>query len=737
MPFRVARVAVLALSTVLVITSGPLAAVGLAAPTITYVQGNYLDPQTPQTTVTVTFTAAQASGDLIVVVVGWNDSTAAVVSVADSSNNPYLRAVGPTSISGVESQSIYYAANIKAAAAGANRVTVTFSGAAQFPDIRILEYRGADLTNPVDVAGAASGNSVSSDSGSVTTTSASDLIFGASVVQTTSTGPGSGFTTRLLTQPDADIAEDRMVTARGSYSATAPVSPSGEWIMQMVAFRAASGDSTPPTAPSALGTSVNGTQITLSWTASTDNVGVTGYLLERCQGASCSTFTQIATPTATTYSDLGLAPGSYSYRVRATDAAGNLSTYSNVASGTVTDTTAPTAPSALGVTVVGSQVNLSWTASTDNVGVTGYLLERCQGASCSTFTQIATPTATTYSDGGLAIDSYSYRVRATDAAGNLSAYSNVASGTVRASLESAAYAFNEGTGTTTADASSNAITGILHNTAWTTAGKYGNALSFNGSSSYVDLGRPSALSQTGSMTWEAWIFATGTPGDDGQIIALSNDTTGWQLKTSPDTGPRTFAVALSADTTSHTQRYSRTVIALNTWYHVAGVYNAAVQSLDIFVNGVLDDGTLRNVTSSRTGIPAAQVLPNGVNANIGRRAGANGFYFIGTIDDVRVYNRALSQAEIQTDMNTPVGAPADTQPPTPPASLTATAASGTENDLGWTASTDNVAVTRYLVERCQGAGCVGFTQIGTPTGTTLNDTGLTPNTSYKIGRAHV
>src|SRR5204863_132781 len=190
-------------------------------------------------------------------------------------------------------------------------------------------------------------------------------------------------------------------------------------------------DTTAPTAPTGLApTVVSGTQINLSWTASTDNVGVTGYQVERCQGAGCSTFTQIGTPTTTTFNDTGLTAGtSYSYRVRATDAAANLSGYSNVASATTTDTTAPTAPTGLTPTVVsGTQINLSWTASTDNVGVTGYMVERCQGAGCSTFTQIGTPTATTYNDTGLtSATSYSYRVRATDAAANLSGYSSVAS----------------------------------------------------------------------------------------------------------------------------------------------------------------------------------------------------------------------------------------------------------------------------------------------------------------------
>jgi hypothetical protein len=72
------------------------------------------------------------------------------------------------------------------------------------------------------------------------------------------------------------------VTTTGSYSATAPAS--GSWVMQMVAFRTpiSGADTQPPTAPSNLtATAISGSQINLSWTASTDNVGVTGYRVER------------------------------------------------------------------------------------------------------------------------------------------------------------------------------------------------------------------------------------------------------------------------------------------------------------------------------------------------------------------------------------------------------------------------------------------------------------------------
>jgi len=134
-------------------------AVSFAA-TIAYVQNNYATPQSSPTSVAVKFNAAQKAGDLNVAVVGWNDSKATVSSVTDSSGNTYVRAVGPTILTGALSQSIYYARNILAAAAGANTVTVQFSTGAAFPDIRILEYSGADLASPVDVTSAARGTEV-------------------------------------------------------------------------------------------------------------------------------------------------------------------------------------------------------------------------------------------------------------------------------------------------------------------------------------------------------------------------------------------------------------------------------------------------------------------------------------------------------------------------------------------------------------------------------------------------
>ena len=133
-------------------------------------------------------------------------------------------------------------------------------------------------------------------------------------------------------------------------------------------------DATAPTAPGSLAaTAISGSEIDLSWTAASDNVSVAGYRIFR-DGAQVGT----AGAGATTYNDTGLAPFvQYTYTVRAVDGAGNVSVNSNQASAKTFDTTAPTAPTGLTATSPSpTQVNLSWTAATDNVGVTGYQIFR-------------------------------------------------------------------------------------------------------------------------------------------------------------------------------------------------------------------------------------------------------------------------------------------------------------------------------------------------------------------------
>ncbi len=195
-------------------------------------------------------------------------------------------------------------------------------------------------------------------------------------------------------------------------------------------------DNMPPDVPRNLtATAVSSSEIDLIWPPSTDNVGVTSYLIERCLTANC-TFVQITVTTTSSYRDTGLMAGTtYSYRIRATDCAGNLSPYSNTASATTSaDAIPPTAPSNLAATSLSSsQIYLTWTASTDNFGVASYYIyrwtqARCLAENCLAPIAIVSGTSTSYLDIGLvASTTYAYTVSARDAAGNLSYESNTAS----------------------------------------------------------------------------------------------------------------------------------------------------------------------------------------------------------------------------------------------------------------------------------------------------------------------
>ncbi|MGH8231203.1 MAG: fibronectin type III domain-containing protein, partial [Steroidobacteraceae bacterium] len=313
-----------------------------AAAAVAYVQGAAQDP-TAATSLSVTYTAAQTAGDLNVVAVGWSDATSRINSITDSKGNNYQIAVGPTTSPGNATQVLYYAQSIAAAAAGTNTVTITFNTSVAYPDVRVVEYSGIATSGALDVAvGASAGTGTALSSGSITTTNANDLLVGADDIGAGFNAVGSGYTKRLLTVPDANLVEDRVVSATGSYSASSTQAPSSWWVMQLAAFRAASsgggGDTTPPTAPSNLAANaISTSQITLGWSPSSDNVGVTNYLVERCQGSGCTGFAQIGTSTTTSYNDTGLSAGTfYLYRVRATDAAGNLSAYSTPSAGTTT-----------------------------------------------------------------------------------------------------------------------------------------------------------------------------------------------------------------------------------------------------------------------------------------------------------------------------------------------------------------------------------------------------------------
>ena len=205
----------------------------------------------------------------------------------------------------------------------------------------------------------------------------------------------------------------------------------------------------------------------------------------------------------------------------------------------------------------------------------------------------------------------------------------------------AAYNFDAGAGTGVADLSGNANTGTLANATWTSAGHTNGALSFNGASALVSVPDAASLDLRDAMTLEAWVNPT----------ALG---TGWRTVLLKEQPPGNLAYALYANTdttrpsahvfTSGSEKMLKgpSALALNTWTHLAASYDGT--TLRLYVNGT-------QVAS--TGAGGAIASGNGALDIGGNTIWKE--WFKGTIDDVRVYNRALTAAEIKTDMNTPVG----------------------------------------------------------------------------------
>jgi fibronectin type 3 domain-containing protein len=413
-------------------------------------------------------------------------------------------------------------------------------------------------------------------------------------------------------------------------------------------------DTVPPSAPGTLTAAGGLGQASLSWGAATDNVAVAKYNVYRSTstGFTPATSNRVAQPTGTSYTDTGLTAGTYYYRVAAEDAAGNVGPAGAERSATVTaDTTAPSTPANLASTPSAGQVGLTWSASTDAGGIAHYNLHRSTtaGFSPTAANRIAQPTGTSYSDTGLTAGTYHYKVTASDNAGNTSTSSNEVSAAVPAGPPLglvAAYGFDEGSGLTTADQSGRGNTGTLSNATWAATGKYGSALSFNGSNAFVSIADSSSLDLTAGMTLEGWVrpntgggFRTlvvkERPGD--LVYGLYSNTDGNRPQSQVTIG----GTARWIDGTAP--------VSAGVWTHVAGTYDGTTQRL--YVNGA-QVASLALSGSITTSTSPVKIGGNAIWSE----------WFTGLIDEVRIYSRALSPAEIQSDMSTSVTA--DTTPPT-------------------------------------------------------------------------
>ncbi len=367
-------------------------------------------------------------------------------------------------------------------------------------------------------------------------------------------------------------------------------------------------DNVAPTAPGSLtAQQISGSQINLNWAAATDNVGVTGYDIQYCQGSGCSPVNLLASPPGTSYNVLGLTSATlYRFQVRAKDAALLVGPPSPVAEATTRDDTPPGGIATLNANAPsGTQIDLSWSAATDNVGIAGYDIEYCQGSGCSPVTWLTSTGATSYSWLGLTpATSYTLRVRARDSGPNYGAWSPNATAVTRDSVPP-------------------------------TTPTLISATPF--SHARVDL---------------SWTTSTDNVG-----------VTGYSLERCTGSACANFAEIAAPTGTA------------------------------------FSDSSVSPSTAYRYRLYARDAVPN------------------------------WSQPSNILLAITPV-AP-DTQPPTAPSSLVATAASSAQINLSWNASSDNVAVTGYQVWRCQGAGCTGFAPVATPSGTSFVDSGLSPATTYR------
>ena len=395
------------------------------------------------------------------------------------------------------------------------------------------------------------------------------------------------------------------------------------------------GDTTPPTTPGNVqAAAVSSTQINVSWSASSDNVGVAGYRIFRNGNQVGST------TTALTFSDTGLTPSTqYSYTVVAYDAAANVSPPSSPVSATTlpADTTPPTVSITAPVmnATVSNTVSVTATAS-DNVAVhdVQFQLDGVNlGADLTSSPYSISWDTTTASNG-----THNLTAIATDTSNN-KATSTAVTVTVSNSVSGPPtqgligyWNFDEGSGSVAHDTSGSGYNGTVTGATWTT-GKINTGLSFNGSTSAVATAGI-ALGNTFSVS--AWVNpAATTQGGYSRILEtqyngglyLGVDGSGTKYKFIVNTGNGATGGCGSAYGCAEGG-----TIATG-WHLVIGTYDGMTAKL--YVDGVL-------VGSETFAAPGNTNYP----LYVGRYYASNGYGWNGVLDEVRVYNRALSAAEI-------------------------------------------------------------------------------------------
>jgi glucose/arabinose dehydrogenase/PKD repeat protein len=203
----------------------------------------------------------------------------------------------------------------------------------------------------------------------------------------------------------------------------------------------------------------------------------------------------------------------------------------------------------------------------------------------------------------------------------------------------AAYGFGEGNGGTLYDASGHGHDGTLSGPVWAGSGHSGGALSFDGVNDYVLIPDHDALDLTTAMTLEAWVRPSALGGSWRTVVFKEQPThMAYALYAATSTGPPTGQVYTGGERDARTT----SVLPLNAWTHLATTYDGA--TVRLYVNGV----EVRSLAATGPIAVSGGPLKLGGNAVWAE-------WYAGLMDDVRVYNRALSASEIQGDMSVPAG----------------------------------------------------------------------------------
>ena len=435
-------------------------------------------------------------------------------------------------------------------------------------------------------------------------------------------------------------------------------------------------DVTAPSAPTGLAAgTAHRSHAPVTWTASTDNVGVAGYRLFR-DGVSAGT------TTSTSFTFTGLSCGSsYVLGVEAFDAAGNTSARATITASTPAcpDVTAPTAPSGLAATSAATSIGLSWAASTDNVGVTGYSLF-LDGVSAGT------TTTSSFSFAALLCGtSHLLGVQAFDAAGNVSAQTTLTAATAACGPD--ATKPSQPTGFVVATAGTNSIT-----MTWVPSTDNVGVTGYNLYRSGVKQATTTATTFTYTGLNCTGAYSVGVEAFDAAGNVSARTTVTALTLTCPDT------IAPSAPVGVVASAVNPTSIAL-TWN--PSTDNIGVTGYSVFRAGV-GVGTTATSSFTVTGLTCNTSYLLGVQA----------------VD-------AAGNNSTRTSVTLTTGACGETVPPSAPSGLAATSAA-TSIGLSWAASTDNVGVTGYAL-------FVDGVSAGTTTTTSFSFTGLGCGTSHVLG----